>query len=925
MKKQHIFVFAVVVSGLITVAMPTVQAVEAFEDLPPMEEFETADAEDTESEAAVEAAGPTVVDTDIPVAETDPDVADTLEAEPEESSSLKLLTDYGDEKALEEQERKIQARQLAEEGNIAMKKLLYKFAYESFKKALELDLGNKEYEVALVKARRGYLKDLMKQEKYDVVIGITSEVLQKEPTNSSIEEFYLQAKRNKIGAEAKVEIIAAGKGVVIAIPDKITDEDLVEEAKALMEKDLYIDAKEKLEEANQLNLFNIEVDRLIEECNYRILLAWRDRKLASKLQAMAEVEKRWERGTKRRLKPEEIEGMMHPAISPAKQEIYEKLDMFVEDVSFDGINLETALEWIAGYADISIVIDPRIYTPPPETPAPGEFSSSFEAYPEGPVMDAPPGFDMGPAPGDFGGVPTPGTGLGGVTQPTAAVPYSDVEAADIKLKLNRIPVRELLKYVLLNKNLTFSVEDYAVVIMRPGTVRAEEMVLEEFRLSLGGLNVTPLPSSSLDIGGGGGIGGGGASGGFGGPQSGGGGFGQTGGGMSQFGGTSGLGGVSTTTQTGGAGGASNIEDFLRNSGIQWPAPSFVRYMPSAGVVMVYHTPTNLARVRELINIWNQPPLQVTIEARFVSITLDKANESTFQIRMKEEMRYFKKSDAHLPWTARQRVEVLSEPSNVLRTLESTAIDGVTSDVILNLSGVLTKPEFEILWHALNQTQYTEILSAPRVTTISGHAASIDFVQEIRFPIEWEDPIGLTMGTGTGTVQLPPEFAQSELFFSPPSSWDEREVGIQLAVAPTVAADRKTISMTLIPTVTALIKWTNYGSDLYIFRSPTFEVKRVSTQVHISDQDTLVLGGMISETTTTQRDKVPILGSIPFLGRLFRSENEVSTKHNLIIFVTATLVTPRGTTLQEEQTYTEMISPMTEELPPPMSETMGIEM
>jgi general secretion pathway protein D len=57
--------------------------------------------------------------------------------------------------------------------------------------------------------------------------------------------------------------------------------------------------------------------------------------------------------------------------------------------------------------------------------------------------------------------------------------------------------------------------------------------------------------------------------------------------------------------------------------------------------------------------------------------------------------------------------------------------------------------------------------------------------------------------------------------------------------------------------------------------------------------TVVMGGMISEERIEVDDRVPFLGDIPIIGRLFRSTFENSEKRNLLIFVTARLVDPRG--------------------------------
>ncbi|MEX2605848.1 MAG: hypothetical protein WD708_00745, partial [Kiritimatiellia bacterium] len=66
-----------------------------------------------------------------------------------------------------------------------------------------------------------------------------------------------------------------------------------------------------------------------------------------------------------------------------------------------------------------------------------------------------------------------------------------------------------------------------------------------------------------------------------------------------------------------------------------------------------------------------------------------------------------------------------------------------------------------------------------------------------------------------------------------------------------------------------------------------------TSMIVWDGHTVVMGGLIREDLLTFEDKVPILGDIPILGRLFRSDGRRSEKRNLLIFVTARLVDPAG--------------------------------
>jgi general secretion pathway protein D len=78
-----------------------------------------------------------------------------------------------------------------------------------------------------------------------------------------------------------------------------------------------------------------------------------------------------------------------------------------------------------------------------------------------------------------------------------------------------------------------------------------------------------------------------------------------------------------------------------------------------------------------------------------------------------------------------------------------------------------------------------------------------------------------------------------------------------------------------------------------FYQPIFSIREMSTEVTIFDGATVVMGGLTRDEVKTVNDSVPILGDIPGLGRIFRSEGETRQKRNLLIFVTANLVSPGG--------------------------------
>ena len=75
--------------------------------------------------------------------------------------------------------------------------------------------------------------------------------------------------------------------------------------------------------------------------------------------------------------------------------------------------------------------------------------------------------------------------------------------------------------------------------------------------------------------------------------------------------------------------------------------------------------------------------------------------------------------------------------------------------------------------------------------------------------------------------------------------------------------------------------------------PFFHVRSVDSKVSVYPGATIVMGGLITEARKAMDDKIPFLGDIPFIGRLFRSHSEQTSKRNLLIFVTTRIVDGRG--------------------------------
>lgn len=130
-----------------------------------------------------------------------------------------------------------------------------------------------------------------------------------------------------------------------------------------------------------------------------------------------------------------------------------------------------------------------------------------------------------------------------------------------------------------------------------------------------------------------------------------------------------------------------------------------------------------------------------------------------------------------------------------------------------------------------------------------------------------------------------------------------ETGPILDVVPYVLSDGYTINMSLIPSVTVFNGYDTppvipaVTGNLNVVQLPVvlpdFTIRQVVTSVNVWDNQTVVIGGLISSQVQTIKDKVPAIGDLPMVGRLFQSQSKTTQKKNLMIFVTASIVDPAG--------------------------------
>ena len=225
-----------------------------------------------------------------------------------------------------------------------------------------------------------------------------------------------------------------------------------------------------------------------------------------------------------------------------------------------------------------------------------------------------------------------------------------------------------------------------------------------------------------------------------------------------------------------------------------------------------------------------------------------------------------------------------------------------------LTGIFNDTGVRMALHALEQRDGVESLAEPEVTTTSGRQTQMrattikTVITGVNTQTSSGSNAGNTGGNTGGNVNNVPQTTFS--YITTPI-----ETGPILDVVPYVLSDGYTINMALIPSVTEFIGYDTLTANAIISGSsvgtgsalavaspivlPDFTVRQVVTTVNVWDNQTVVLGGLISSTVSSVKDKVPMIADLPVLGRLFQSQSKATVKKNLMIFVTATIVDPAG--------------------------------
>ena len=186
------------------------------------------------------------------------------------------------------------------------------------------------------------------------------------------------------------------------------------------------------------------------------------------------------------------------------------------------------------------------------------------------------------------------------------------------------------------------------------------------------------------------------------------------------------------------------------------------------------------------------------------------------------------------------------------------------------SAVFSASDFNVIISALKTKNDTKVVSNPTIVTLNNTEATINIGRE--FPIP-----SYTYNSERGTFEV--------------SGFQYKPIGIILKVTPQVNA-QGTIKLNLEPEISQQSDSTTFGGAGGA-SIPIIDTRKVKTQISLKDGYTAGIGGLLSTSKSNRGTKVPVLGSIPLLGRLFSSKGVTDRTTNLLIFITAKTVNPDG--------------------------------
>lgn len=261
-------------------------------------------------------------------------------------------------------------------------------------------------------------------------------------------------------------------------------------------------------------------------------------------------------------------------------------------------------------------------------------------------------------------------------------------------------------------------------------------------------------------------------------------------------------------------------------------------------LVIRETPENLARIEQLIKTLDVAPRQVFIEAHIFDISLDNQNSTG------------------VDWSALMTQLGRDTP---LWQYDHTVLGDTGSNATFRF-GSLSSEHFSILMRSLKTNNKARSLSNPRVTALNGQAANIQISQQVPY-------ITTTTIDTTGGQQR----TERNVNFA--------DIPISLEVTPMIY-DNETIRLNVTPRITSLRS--------FVEGVPWTEERTATTDLFVKDGETIILGGLITENQSEERNNTPLLDKIPLARKLFSRKDKSSKRSELVVFITPHIITSSQT-------------------------------
>ncbi|MFA5234365.1 MAG: hypothetical protein WC390_08205 [Sulfurimonas sp.] len=266
----------------------------------------------------------------------------------------------------------------------------------------------------------------------------------------------------------------------------------------------------------------------------------------------------------------------------------------------------------------------------------------------------------------------------------------------------------------------------------------------------------------------------------------------------------------------------------------------------SGTLNVHDRKKNVDAIEEIIGkIKKQTNRQVLIEAKILEVILN---------------------DSHalgVNW------DVVS--NSVFQTGDQLSI-GQTLGLGGAVAGTMTynTKSFSAVIDALDESGNVDTLSNPSINVLSGQSAIISSGKLVPF---WEKEVQTTSDTSSSNTEV---------------TYNRRDVldGVTMGVTPTILEDGR-IMLNIIPITSSIEEITDYKDQngISVATAPILNIKEAGTVIYAKDNNLVLIGGLINNTTTKEEQKVPLLGDIPYLGKLFFTKTRNSEeKRELVILI-----------------------------------------